>query len=87
MLADALYEHLRKGADLLRARCPGGLGAHEEEWIERCHSLVMTQEIVASKTTLARALLEGDDVTDSCLRLMREHAERYGPVLRVMGAA
>jgi hypothetical protein len=87
LLADALYEHLRRGADLLRARCPGGLGANEEEWVEQSHSLVMQKEIDAAKTALARSLLEGEDVTDACLKLAMHSYERYGPLLRLADAA
>lgn len=87
LLADALYEHLRQGADLLRSRCPGGLGAHEEAWVERSHSLVMQQEIDAAKTALARSLLEGDDVTDACLKLAMHSVARYGPLIRLVEAA
>ena len=28
-----------------------------------------------------------DDVTDACLRLADQHVERYGPILRLLGAA
>ena len=87
LLADGLYDHLRRGADLFRELCPGGVGPDVEAWIEASHGLVMQGEIDAAKTALARSLLEGDDVTDACLRLAVASYDRYGPLLRLVDAA
>lgn len=87
LFAERLYGHLKGMADWLRETFPDGVPAYAEQWIETSHALVMQQEIAASKVTLAAKLLEGDDVTDACLRLAWQHAERYGPILRLAGAA
>lgn len=84
ILADALHEHLRRGADVMRS---DGLTADEVAWIEGCQALVTQQEMVRSKTTLARALLEGDDVTHACRVLFGEHLEMFGSPVRLAGAA
>lgn len=83
LLADSLHEHLERAAALLGK---DGLTPEEEEWIAGSHELVKRQEVTASKTTLARALLEDDDVTAACLRLATHHGERFGPLIRLAGA-
>lgn len=87
LFADALHQHLSVGSRMLRDLCRGGLTPEVERWIEASQSLVLRQEIVASRTALARALLEGDDVTPACLRLATQHVERFGPLVRLSDAA
>jgi hypothetical protein len=84
LLADGLDDHLRQGADLFRALCPGGVGADVAAWIEASGVMLRQAEIDAAKTALARSLLEDDDVTDAALRLALDTYERFGPLIRLV---
>jgi hypothetical protein len=88
MLADRCFVIVRRGADLMRARAAGIPDPDGEAgWIEEAHAFGMVAEMYAAKIAIARSLLDDEDATDACLRLVGHSVDRYGPLLRLAGAA